>query len=274
MGVEPNFQQQRAPPSATGKHIPHAQFDESNIAATLHPPDKDYGFMKIDEPKTPYEYNKDEEEDDEEGELDKLGHRQDELNPNILAARIAMEVATGQKKKDHFEDTQPQTATDEANPTTSNSNSRRSSGQQRRMSEPSGDEADLSLLSPEERDQRRKFEQKRKAHYNEFYALKMARQLIAQEEEEEEDGQSEEENGAECEISTTSSITNQPKGTKEDQQESMETGWTILNQYHFQKSDQSQSETGHYEWDAFRVPRNNGPWCFGKFKPTLTNLKR
>ena len=28
--------------------------------------------MKIDEPKTPYEYNKDEEEDDEEGELDKL----------------------------------------------------------------------------------------------------------------------------------------------------------------------------------------------------------
>ena len=37
------------------------------------------------------------------------GHRQDELNPNILAARIAMEVATGQKKKDHFEDTQPQT---------------------------------------------------------------------------------------------------------------------------------------------------------------------
>ena len=61
--------------------------------------------------------------------------------------------------------------------------------EQRRMSEPSGDEADLSLLSPEERDQRRKFEQKRKAHYNEFYALKMARQLIAQEEEEEEDGQ-------------------------------------------------------------------------------------
>ena len=29
-------------------------------------------IVKIDEPKTPYEYNKDEEEDDEEGELDKL----------------------------------------------------------------------------------------------------------------------------------------------------------------------------------------------------------
>lgn len=60
----------------------------------------------------------------------------------------------------------------------------------RRISEPSADEEDLALLTPEERERRKSFEQKRKAHYNEFYAVKMARQLMDENDDEDEDDNS------------------------------------------------------------------------------------
>jgi len=171
------------------ERLKNPHFDESNIAATLHPPDKDYGFMKIDEPKTPYEYNKEDEDDEDidcEAAAAGMPPQNDELNPNILAARIAMEVATGHKHQSE-EDSGEIDGGGGGGASCSRGDGGGRGRRPRRLSEPSADEEDLQLLSPEERENRRKFEQKRKAHYNEFYALKMARQLIAQDEEEEEE---------------------------------------------------------------------------------------
>lgn len=112
---------QEGTPSSS-KRPKEQRFDEMNIMETFHPANKDYGHMKVDEPKTPYSEAVD-------GDLEPS----DELDANILAAKLAASMNKPPKCMDACED------------------------------------SDEDMDEPEEvRRKRIEFEKKRKMHYNEF----------------------------------------------------------------------------------------------------------
>lgn len=137
-----SFDQTEASKNAINKPI---KWDEMNILQTLHPLDKDYGYMKVDEPKTPFRYY--------DESIDLSDQEAETLDPELLARKINLSKDSPRKCPDDKNDD---------------------------VEDCLGD-----------RVKSKAFEYKRKLHYNEYYAVKLARKLMA-EEDDDDDSDSEE----------------------------------------------------------------------------------
>uniref|UniRef100_A0A182PIG9 Protein phosphatase inhibitor 2 n=1 Tax=Anopheles epiroticus TaxID=199890 RepID=A0A182PIG9_9DIPT len=130
--------------AASSVHRKSAKFDELNVLQTYHPPDKDYGHMKVDEPKTPFNYV----------ESDDVDH----LDAELLAERLR--VAADSQSDDTWE---------------------------KGVEDEDDEEEEEEELTEEQKKRKLEFERRRKAHYNEFEAVKLARKLIEEDDEDDEE---------------------------------------------------------------------------------------
>lgn len=134
------------------------KWDETNILQTLHPADKDYGHMKIEEPKTPYSYFV----EDDDGQCHSDNEMAPEIDPDKLSKLIDKTTTSSTKSKFTFD----------------------------AMEQDDSDQSDFEEIeneTEEERMRRKEFEQKRKKHYNEYQMVKLARKLLKDEMDEIED---------------------------------------------------------------------------------------
>ena len=115
------------------------------LKQTLHPADKDYGHMKIDEPKTPYSYQSG---SGDEGEASGTEGNPTPIEHMLDTDNLLKKIASRSERRLSIEDG---------------------------LSGGDDEEVDDESLTEEERQKKREFEVKRKSHYNEFQVVFLTR---------------------------------------------------------------------------------------------------
>lgn len=134
------------------------KWDEANIKETLHPDDKDYGFMSVDEPPTPYRspHGQSNENSDEEDLQAKTNDLLEKVSKKIKEPPITIENVEGlldyKLKTDDDDDDD----------------------------DDDGDNNDecSDIIASTSQPPSNNFELKRKRHYNEFQAVQLAKKLM------------------------------------------------------------------------------------------------
>ncbi|XP_055342820.1 protein phosphatase inhibitor 2-like [Paramacrobiotus metropolitanus] len=156
--IDPGEQPRRNSASQEHKEM---KWDEMNILATHHPPGKDYGHMKIEEPKTPFSHSPLPPDHDVDDDGDTEMHEPRSESEPDLAGPCGINAAS----------------------LTERLNAEQMGHQCAKMIRvPSHNDEDEEIpdseLTPEEREKRRQFKEHRKEHYNEFQMMKKAKELL------------------------------------------------------------------------------------------------
>lgn len=127
------------------------KWDEDNIKETLHPDDKDYGFMRVDEPPTPYRspHGQSNENSDEEDLQAKTNDLLERVSKKIKEPPITIENVEG------LLDDKPKIDDDDVD-----------------------DDECSNIIASTSQPPSNNFELKRKRHYNEFQAVQLAKKLM------------------------------------------------------------------------------------------------